>query len=41
METKVKLEPAKEISTDIMYRNLIGALLYIALETGSDVALTI
>jgi len=41
VEIKLKLEPAKVISTDSMYRNLIGALLYIALGTRSDVAFSV
>jgi len=42
METTLKLEPAKEISIDSMYHNLIGALLYIVLGTRPErLALTI
>jgi len=41
METKLKLEPAKEISTNVMYRNLIGALLYIASGTRPNIAYSV
>lgn len=37
METNLKLQPAKEINTDIKYRNLIGELFYISTGTRPDV----
>jgi len=40
IETKLKLE-SKEISTNVMYPNLIGALLYIASGTRPDIAYSI
>jgi len=41
IETKLKLEPAKKISTDVMYRNLIGAFFHIASGTRLGIAYSV
>lgn len=41
METNLKLEQAKELDDSIMYRNIIGELLYISTGTRPDIAYSV
>lgn len=41
MEMNLKLEASKEVNEDLQYRNLIGALLYVANGTRPDVSYSV
>ena len=41
METNLKIEKAENCESDVKYRNLIGALLYVSSSTRPDVSYTV